>query len=113
MADEVSQVSKSIGMLEERTENLEKTIVAQHAILNDKIDRVLTNMMKTTMSVSKAHDRIDMLTGEDGPITLLKKSAEDYKTTKMRGMALIGLAAGGGGIASKIFEFIFAAPPGP
>ncbi len=106
---DINPVSQSIGRLEERTKNLESTIIRQHDALNHKIDQLLRESTKTAIGVKMAHGRIDALVGREGPIVSLKNTARDYKQTKGRALILMGLAAGScGGLVSKVFEFLFA-----
>lgn len=90
----LDETSVILGELRERVQDI--------PVMSQKIDRILDRMEAMDRHAAQAHDRIDSMVADDGPIKRLESDVKDYYRTKKRAIiAMLGIgAAGTGGAAS-------------
>lgn len=116
MTGEINQISKILGALDSRQDSFEKTMDDNHAIINQKLDKIFKGLQENSKMAERANNRLDTMLSEDGVIFNLKRDVEDYKKTKTRGLlALSGIGAisgtAGGGLLQKFIAIFSATPP--
>lgn len=89
----LDETSIILGELRERVQDI--------PVMSQKIDKILDRMDAMDRNAAQAHDRIDVMVSNDGPIKRLESGISDYYKTKKRAIiAMLGISAAGTGGAA-------------
>lgn len=90
-----------VGQFGQRQESLEKTVSENNKILNEKLDKVLDGINSVDKKASAAHNRIDGLVADEGPIRTMQAELKENRAWKIKSiLAMIGISGASGAAAS-------------
>ncbi len=91
---DIDEFSRKWGAMEEKQDSLEKTLLQNNTVSNEKLDKIIDKLTTMNGSIGKAHGRIDDM---EDDLEEAVKNGEDWKSTKKTAKYIIGGSVIAGG----------------